>query len=352
MSKDFIIMTHLFFLFSCAGPTDPFGAINQLSRASYIEDIVTTTEKNVYEYETKSKINFEPQRQVLHREGPLQLVINDQIPIPETYELRFFYNGQEISEKFLKQSRKEKSQDLRTMTFSFKDLKLMPAKDHDIIVAYRSSAIYPYKYYQYALPSCPLRVEQKLKDLESFNPDEKILELIQKEATKQEINSALLTSLIAQESGFDANAISSSKALGLTQVTKLAGDHILKKYTSWPIYRELEDLSLLEIKTKISQGDLNAQRDWRLDPEKSIKGGAYYINYLDHYWSKNFPDLDLELRNDLVLASYNSGATRVRQSLNDNRTNWINNPALTQAKVYVNKIKSYCYHSNKQSDDL
>ena len=46
---------------------------------------------------------------------------------------------------------------------------------------------------------------------------------------------------------------------------------------------------------------------------------------------------------DILLASYNSGAYRVKKSIIKNKKEWLFDDSLHEARKYVMNIKSYCY---------
>ena len=46
---------------------------------------------------------------------------------------------------------------------------------------------------------------------------------------------------------------------------------------------------------------------------------------------------------DILLASYNSGAYRVKKSIIKNKEEWLFDKSLNEARKYVMNIKSYCH---------
>ena len=96
--------------------------------------------------------------------------------------------------------------------------------------------------------------------------------------------------------------------------------------------------------------EINSKNDWRLDEKKSIEGGILYLNYLSQYWNKTEKEDILSdvfkqdiPKTDILLASYNSGAYRVKKSILKNRKDWLFDDSLHEARKYVMNIKSYCY---------
>lgn len=176
--------------------------------------------------------------------------------------------------------------------------------------------------------------------------------MIDTTASKSKYNPSLLAGIVAQESGFDPKAVSWAKALGLTQVTPLAEEEIIKGHTNWPRYPNLNDMSFLKIKTKILTGEITAQKEWRLNPEYSLRGGISYLTYLNEYWSmpdnmkvvKSLPgDEEINLSR-VILASYNSGAARVKSIIKKKKVKWLEHESLKEAYKYIHKVSSYCYH--------
>lgn len=87
----------------------------------------------------------------------------------------------------------------------------------------------------------------------------------------------LITSIIYQESRFNAQAVSWAGATGLMQLMPLTADYFGVK--------ELEN------------------------PTQSILGGLRYLNWLDKYWQDEITDKDERIK--FILASYNAGQEHV-----------------------------------------
>ena len=102
--------------------------------------------------------------------------------------------------------------------------------------------------------------------------------LIQRYATKENLDARLLCALIVQESGFNEKAESAVGAQGLTQLMPATAK------------------------------ELGVQDP--LDAEQNIAGAARYLHTLYHA----FPESQPEHRHRLVLASYNGGIGRVRDA--------------------------------------
>jgi soluble lytic murein transglycosylase-like protein len=65
------------------------------------------------------------------------------------------------------------------------------------------------------------------------------------------------------------------------------------------------------------------------------------------YVSSQKQDDDLLI--NLLLASYNSGPYRVKRALIRKGPTWLEAKELREAKKYVKKVKSYCYHFSKNN---
>lgn len=159
----------------------------------------------------------------------------------------------------------------------------------------------------------------------------------------------MLASLVAQESSFNHKAVSVSRAIGLTQVTPIASKDISLQKKEWVTYPTSDKLSYLKLKYKVFRGDINSKNDWRLDRYKSLEGGAIFLKQLSNYWeskkstrflNKHFKSIP---KTDIILASYNSGANRVRRNIGKHKANWIWSKELNEARKYVMNIKSYCH---------
>ena len=106
-------------------------------------------------------------------------------------------------------------------------------------------------------------------------------------------------------------------------------------------------------------GEIDHQKEWRLNPEQSLIGGLTYFQYLQNYWgleqNKKLVDElggDREqLLTELILASYNSGAARVKRAVQTHKHNWKQHESLQEAVRYLKKVSSYCFHYTKKEED-
>jgi hypothetical protein len=146
--------------------------------------------------------------------------------------------------------------------------------------------------------------------------------------------------------------VSWAKAIGLTQITDLAAEHVRNKHPQWPQYESIRKMSAPLVKAKILTGAIHASNEWRLDEEKSIEGSIDYIEYIKSYWqiSENNSLLrDNMLDNpvavsDVILASYNSGPARVKKNLRQLGRRWLEADDLYEARRYVARVRSFCHH--------
>ncbi|MBI3543556.1 MAG: transglycosylase SLT domain-containing protein [Deltaproteobacteria bacterium] len=140
---------------------------------------------------------------------------------------------------------------------------------------------YMESYARYEAPRCHAFKQGPLVSTNGFTPNQQLLELIRNISREHGFSPAFTAGLIAQESGFDPRTVSWAKAIGLTQVTPSA-----------------------RIRTTFD------------DPDTALT--------------------------QLVLASYNSGYTRVSNAFARGGANWLSSTELREARKYVGRITSYC----------
>ena len=147
-------------------------------------------------------------------------------------------------------------------------------------------------------------------------------------------------------------AVSSSRALGLTQITPIASIEIEKIKENWPSNIETRNIPRRKLEQLILEKQVNHNNDWRLDSEKSIEGGVLYLQYLENLWKKapysefmfNLNDESIKNKEmlSIILASYNSGQRRVLNAIKEKDKEYMDAMNLKAAKEYVRKIFSYC----------
>lgn len=125
------------------------------------------------------------------------------------------------------------------------------------------------------------------------------------------LSPSLVASIINVESGFKTLAKSNAGAMGLMQIMPDTASYI----------SQIKDLDYQE-------------KDDLFTPEKNIKIGCYYLQYL----TQKFDNIDT------ALCAYNAGETVVR--------NWLNNPKYSQDKITLENIpyketKNYLIKINK-----
>ena len=347
----------------CAGPSSPFGGIFWSSGDGRKVNLEASRQ-------AAPPVAFVPSRQLLHKPTDLRIAIAPSALGEETelsalqglenLDLVISYNGRDITQSFKRyQSSSEppaSGPDPETIWLKFPRLRLSPAQSHNIeFFARPLGSDRPYTQANYLPPYCELNERRSVADTSPFSPDPDLLQSILQVSEQYQINPALMVGLIAQESGFRSTAVSSARAVGLTQVTPVAAAEIERRRPQWTRHPSLSRWSPREIRQAIDQGRVTARQDWRLDPKKSIEGGALYLEYLERYWNlqshtellDQHPEIDYGA---VILASYNSGAARVKNRILDNPSDWLGAPGLTEAFRYVNSIYSYCYHFAAQEE--
>ncbi len=346
----FIVLTLVGGAFGCAGPTSPLGPPTPFSEKLSNAQYVLATKAAVDSLDRQ--ISFFPKRQILHKASSLDITISDAAGIAEDYHLQIYFDRKDVTRHFMRHSKLEWDLNQRRwLKLKMPLVRLRSDLDGEIVVVYRRNALTAAIASEYQKPKCNLKANLMLSSIEDFEVETKTVRLINTFAQQNSINPFLLAGLIAQESGFQANALSFSRALGLTQITPIGEQEILKVHSDWPRYPGLNELPLGSIKYLLHLGQLNASNEWRLNPEYSISGGSTYIRQLEGYWQRKdkinllqsqFSDLE-QATTRVVLASYNSGPYRVFQAIELNRGEWLKRGVgLDAARKYVNRVMSYC----------
>ena len=350
---------------ACAGPTTPFGALSEWNPKSdssgasprrdpsdeghktWVSSLFADNE----EKPLHARIVFLPARQNLHGKSIFRFVVRDDRGLDESAHVRILYNGDDQTKNFLSQSSKTLNKARSKIEFRMQNLRLPAKREHSIQVIYSKDGINIDAEATLPPPTCAGFAKGWIASTGDFSPPMEWIEEMQSKAQEQNINPAMLAALVAQESGFDARALSWSKAIGLMQITPIADRELSVFHADWPRYSDVENLSFPHLKLLVESGRINSKQDWRLDPQLSIAGGLTYLNTLKSYWTsaqnlelirKSYLEAD-EVLTDLVLASYNSGATRVLGSLKQHGSKWLDSEELNAARTYVRKIISYCY---------
>ncbi len=337
-------------IIGCAGPTSPLGPAtlfaNKLNVS--IRALIGSNEHLAI----NRQISFFPNRQILHKKSSLEITISDDEGIPEDYQLKIYFDRRDVTRHFIQHSIIEwEPRQNRWLKLKMPVVRLRSDLDGEIVVSYQRNNSTPMIAAEYQKPKCNLKANKALTFIEDFDVEPNTLKFINAFAEANEINPFLLAGLIAQESGFQNNAFSYSRAMGLTQITPIGEQEILKVHSNWPRYPGLNELPLGYIKFMLQQGQLNSTNEWRLNPEYSINGGSTYIRQLESYWSRSdkagllqahFSNLEQDTSR-VVLASYNSGPYRVSQAIEQNHHDWLKRGAgLDAARKYVNRVMSFC----------
>lgn len=335
------------FIVSCAGPYTPFGS--KFSPTNLYNDFkvrVNPSDLSVSKNVIGPEINFTPKVQTLHESRDFTIKIKDTARVNKDSKVTFYYNNEDIT--FLIESISTRSITKDKITYQVKSLTLPPGEDHKFVVLYQrenDSQVIPK---EYPFPKCDIYEEVNLA-YNNLKTSKKIKNAINRIALKNDVNKALIAGLIAQESSFNPKAVSWAKAVGLTQVTPLAEKQILEAITSWSIYPNWNRMPASILKGHVRSGKMNKENDWKLNPQTSIEGGIKYLKYLEHFWKRpqNKEAIPLTMRDkeaytSILLASYNSGPSRVKKRLLTHGDEWLKSRDLREAKKYIGKVKSYC----------
>ncbi|MCB0378251.1 MAG: transglycosylase SLT domain-containing protein [Bdellovibrionales bacterium] len=347
----FAVLSYLS-LCACVGPTTPFGAIEAWQDSSKKEASPLKPNETF-----GPRIEFYPDRQVLHGKSEFSVDIIDYFPVKDKPQLTIFYNGIDVTKQFMGEAKRKSSPNGKRVRFTFDDVRLKTLDPNKIEVRYKN---FKGKVAEagYLPPQCSLFENRKIASIRDFDEADTYVELIEEVARDSNFNPSFLVGIVAQESAFDPKAVSWAKAIGLTQITPLAEKEIIQSFEKWPRYPGINSLSYLTLRSKIGVGEIDQQKEWRLDPKKSIQGGAAYIDYLKAYWAlpnnrklvESLPgNKDYNL-SEIILASYNSGAYRVKKSIIEREDQWKTHPKLREAIRYVRKVSSYCYHYSKKEE--
>ncbi len=338
----------------CAGPMSPFGAFSLFKNKSSSNEILTGQTKRA------ARVRFTPERQVLHTSSTFSVIIEDPEGVPEDFRFSVKYNGLDVTKEFLShavvQSLDPLNQQIKLTT---KNLRLLAARDNFLTVSYwRKSETQPVTA-QYLPPVCSAYTSGRtVLTVPEFEPSMAILQMINLHATSKKLNPYFVAALVAQESSFDSQALSMSKALGLTQVTAGGEGEVIKHFQDWPRYPGVSEMPLPLLKLAIMGGRIHAGNEWRLDPSLSIQGGVEYLAYINEYWNR--PEKRAQVQRSLgpsdsalsevVLASYNSGAARVSEALDRSGPGYLKDEQLGEANKYVRRVVSYCDHFENQEE--
>lgn len=361
----------------CVGPTTPFGAIHRLTTPSQLKfdpsvdpaadpsmqppsPSKTKMDKQGFYAPAPSppRIELFPNRQVLHSRRDLKVVIFDPKGIAESSRWRVYYNGYEVTHQLIPTVNEVESISRKEWTLEFKNLRVRAEKDNHIQFAYFTSPNQPPVIRSWLPPECHMDQIQQIATTEAFTLSANLLDRIDRLSRDFNFNPSLLAGLVAQESAFNPQAISWAKAIGLTQVTPIADLEIARFQPLWPRSASISRFPAGIVKGLINAGKLTARDDWRLNPELSLRGGLTFLNYLANYWAgdpvfsqlKEKSAFPKQLATQIILASYQSGASRVKKAILENNQNFLTSENLMEARKYVGRVSSYCYHFSNRED--
>ncbi len=290
-----------------------------------------------------------PPHQVLHKPSSIHLSIYDPSGDLEHHFFSVRYNGYDVTSSFLGQAKIKFHHKQRRIEMDNAFVRLPASEDHQIEFFYESSnggaALLNYEE-----PVCYALRPQTILRTEGFDPPSSLIQQIENSSKQEGFNAAFVSSLIAEESGFNPRLVSWAKAIGLTQVTHTAEAEVASAFPDWPRYENISNLSVASLKLMIMSGAIYEGNEWRLNPQKSVIGGVHYTRILAEKWSsaanlakiaKIFANSELA-HSELILASYHSGYSRVQRALDLYGQDWIHSPDLTEARKYVRRVFSYC----------
>ena len=338
-------------LSGCLGPTTPLGAVDRWRG----EDGAPVAGADApAEAAEKAQIRFFPSVQRVHGPYTWQVAVVDPHAAdrPDARRLRVFYNGLEVTAsarfQFRVAYRLAGAGEREALLLEMPHLRLPPLDDHEIVVEYTPARGLPLAA-RYHFPAVrDLEAEEALAGTEPFSVSPRVLEAVFEASRHYRLNPVLLAALIAQESSFNPHAVSKARAIGLTQITHLAERDIAAAFPHWPRYRGIERLSRSRLRALIPQV-VHGGNEWRLDPVKSVWGGAHYLAYLRTRLTheRNRPKLGLggededRILAEACLAAYNSGLTRTLSWLSRHGGQWLDQGDAREARRYVRKILSF-----------
>lgn len=332
----------IFVLTSCAGPENPFGSNYFISKEFVVNNDITLARNN------SIRIEGSPAVKLFNTDYNLRIKLRTTSKFDQTFRYDIIYNNRKLS-RWWKSENIIISSDRKNAIIQLNKLSLIPGIRNDIIFLFYPNKDTTPLSYHFQAPSCELNYQGPLSFRQNFSKGYSYSRQINSSSGLHNINSNLLASLVAQESSFDPKAVSWAKAIGLTQITPLANIDIQKIKPHWKSYPNITKMSYPTLRYKIFKGQINHVNDWRLNSNRSLEGGAIFLQNLITYWNKkqNKQILERTFKNipltDIVLASYNSGAFRVKRNLLKKKQNWLWANELKEAQKYVMNIKSYCH---------
>jgi hypothetical protein len=347
-AKIILLMVILGLHVGCVGPTSPLGPVS----------VNTEKTEGAFDPTHSETVFLHPPRKFYHHKGNILVEVQGESLTEQDIELKFYHNDRLVKSSLFKPEHIQLSANRRKWMYSIKDIRFKALDANKVRIDVFKNGKKVAEKYLYE-PTCEYQAQKRVFDLSPFRAPASLTKMIQGVSQQSQINPALLSGLIAQESAFNPKAVSWAKAIGLTQVTSLAEQQIIEVVKEWPRDPNISELSYLTLKSKILMDEINADTEWRLDPEKSLLGGVAYLDYLKDYWSRSDNEQlyqrilgdDPDVFTDIVLASYNSGPARVKRALNKHQHMWKKDDQLKEAVRYLKKVKSFCFHSSYKGDE-
>ena len=350
-----IIYLSLLSLVGCAGPTHPFGHFKGRPIKGLTKEDLERPNRlpaSLFDKKSNAKISFLPKAQNLHSKMDWEIQIFDKDGITAQSQFEVYFDGKKITKQIRDIASINTNEDGKSINIKIPNTRLRIKDGNHIFVTYKRNPYFREIHQYFEPPACSFFEFQQVNNVPGYQASNKLINYINQTSLQHQVNPAMMAGLIAQESSFNPNAVSWAKAIGLTQVTPAAETEIFNKLKSpWPQYPQLNKLNVAEIKALILLGKVNEETEWRLNPKQSIQGGIEYIKYLEKYWTSEKVQKEIspffnhnEPWDDLILASYNSGASRVKRAIHKHGKNWIQSNELNEARNYVKKIHSYCFH--------
>lgn len=350
----------------CAGPTSPFGGIHSFSKvegdlAAIRNGAPTWKERLNNLLESAPQIKIEPTRQVLHQSHDIRVRIYDPLGIPTQSELQVFYGGYNVGNQLVSRISREWSPDRHSLIITYEDVRIPSHQNQSIEFLYKRNQ--EERAFVQALrpPVCAFRDQWDVRSTGKFQTSKELLHTLHTVSEREQWNPSLVAGLIAQESAFNARAVSYAKAIGLTQITPIADQELQKFFPTWPRSPLINRHPAGVIKSYAESGKINPQNDWRVDPTKSIEGSLRLLEIMQGFWKMKSNRILLEeaLKSDMetekwnvLLASYHSGPERVRRALVELGPQYLQSSELNGARVYVKKVQSFCFHFAHEEERL
>ncbi|MDF1554143.1 MAG: transglycosylase SLT domain-containing protein [Deferrisomatales bacterium] len=356
----------------CVGPTTPLGAVDHPARGYHPATPASAQQPSVLPKlrssarqppSHRAAILFSPPTQRVHGPYTWQVVVLDpsgRAPA-DLSRVRLFYNDLEVTQSATAQFQVQQQHITHAgqpaLQLEMPHLRLDPMAEHHIRVEYTTTTGEPLTA-RYAFPILDsLDARESLATTAPFDIDPTLRGIIESASDEFDVNPVVLAALIAQESSFDPLALSRAQALGLTQVTHRTEPDIAREFPGWPRNPKLGRFSRRQLRGLIP-AVINRENEWRLDPEKSIRGGAFYLghlrNRLQTEGNRQYLDNVGMDRGRLVaeasLAAYNSGLNRILYMMKTHGPEWLEQRSTREAKRYVRKILSY-YGSFRSAPD-